>query len=251
MKNESAEIGKSKVKLSYLNFMRERKHLPPMFQDFHLQKLIFKFLYHAWVLDFCKDGVEIPNKDGKERYGKSWRNLHIMTIDGLLYTLGVTGYVLGRKNTGFIFKDLYEEVSLLEQKEHEIFNMALFSKKDESEEEKAENKRKFNSLSESLNTPIEVDEKLRKWVDEGNHLPEILKSQEYKNALSDAVLFIMTKNSHEYIQTSSEDRYFFIFDLFLKYAAHYGFVLKKSRANIDFIDLEASLAYFKEKGTYA
>lgn len=50
---------------------------------------------------------------------------------------------------------------------------------------------KFNSLSVEFKCTIEVDEKLRKWVDEGNHLPEILKSQEYKNALSVQVHYLL------------------------------------------------------------
>lgn len=57
----------------------------------------------------------------------------------------------------------------------------------------------------------------------------------------------MTKNSHEYIQTSSEDRYFFIFDLFLKYAAHYGFVLKKNEQILDFIDLKPLWLILKKR----
>lgn len=74
----------------------EDKYLPPTLRDFHNQKDVFKGM-NKFYEGFIKN---LPYAMDNNLKNLSWVDLHILTIDFILWHLAKQGYVL-RKNDKF------------------------------------------------------------------------------------------------------------------------------------------------------
>jgi hypothetical protein len=93
-----------------------------------------------------------------------------------------------------------------------------------------------------------MNDKLKHWIESGMHLPKVMRSPESR-LLASSMIFEVTKDiSEKHLITLTEEMaYRYMFECFLPFMAEHGYVIRRSRLDMPFQDLQSEMAAFKRQ----
>ncbi|MBC8737427.1 hypothetical protein F6X40_11485 [Paraburkholderia sp. UCT31] len=93
-----------------------------------------------------------------------------------------------------------------------------------------------------------MDATLRKWRDDGKHLPEFLRDfHEAKDFFQALKEFVEIDDGNPAKDISAMTAQIYVVDVLLWYLARHGYTLQRSRARLEFDDIRETVAAFVEE----